>query len=202
MSTPAPADETMGGAIARNPVVQTLALMVLVSAVAWIGMFVGYSRLFVLATPLSERPWGLVTSVYAHLGPGHLLANAVIIAIAGGIVALSTSTLRFHLFFLTTGVLAGVVQVLVFHLQGTAIAVLGASGAAFALVGYVLTSNVVSQLVAGWLGISFRIAVVVFAVAAAWLTIEWSAPGSALLAHFTGAVLGLIAGHFRVLHTS
>jgi membrane associated rhomboid family serine protease len=122
--------------------------------------------------------------------------------VAGGLVALSTSSLRFHLFVLVTGVAAGVTQVAVFYVMGTPVAVLGASGATFALVGYVLTSNALSSAVTSWLQIPFAVVLVAAAFVAAALTIELSPPGSALLAHFVGAVLGLLAGHFRVLHVS
>ncbi|MFB6250930.1 MAG: rhomboid family intramembrane serine protease [Halobellus sp.] len=187
--------------IARNPVVQTLGAMTIASLATWAATLVGAGRLFVLASPIISRPWALVTSVYAHVGPGHLLANAVLIVLAGGVVALSTSTARFHLFFVASGAAAGVVQVLVAGALGTPTAVLGSSGAAFALVGYVLTSNPISQHVTGWLNLSARVVLVVVAIVAAWLTVEWSAPGSALLAHCAGAIIGLLAGYDRVLHT-
>ncbi|MFA1612057.1 rhomboid family intramembrane serine protease [Halobellus rubicundus] len=201
MAAESPADETMVGAIVRNPVVQTLGVMTLVSVATWAATIVGLGRLFVLAIPIESRPWALVTSVYAHLGPGHLFANAVMIALAGGIVVWSTTAIRFHLFFVATGAIAGAVQVVVAYAMGTPLAVLGSSGAAFALVGYVLTSNSISQVVTGWLNLSARVVIIVVAIIATWLTVEWSAPGSALLAHFTGAVLGLAAGHIRLLHT-
>jgi membrane associated rhomboid family serine protease len=200
MAAGSPADGSLSGAIARNPVVQTLVVMTIASLATWTATLVGGARLFVLTSPIASRPWALVTSVYAHLGPGHLLANSVLVVLAGGVVALSTSPARFHLFFVATGAAAGVVQVLVAGVLGTPVAVLGSSGAAFALVGYVMTSNPVSQYVTGWLNLSARVGLVVVAIAATWLTVEWSAPGSALFAHGAGAIFGLLAGHYRILH--
>lgn len=198
-----PAAEPPAGSFATDlvghPVIQTLVVMVVVSTATWVGSFAGLSRLFVLAPPVFSPPWTLVTSVYAHIGPGHLVSNAILIALAGGIVSLSTTRLRFHLFFLGTGVLAGVVQVLVFTWQGRPIAVLGASGAAFALVGYVLAANPAAAALRSLVGVPVRILVVVVAFVAAALTMWLSAPGSALLAHFTGATLGLLAGWRRLL---
>lgn len=185
--------------VARNPVVQTLGAMLVISTFTWASVFIGLSGLFILAPPLLNPPWALVTSVYAHAGPGHLLSNAVIVVLAGSFVAWSTTRLRFHLFFITTGALAGVAEVLIGGLFGPPTAVLGASGAAFALVGYVLTGNPASVAVLDQLRVPPRVLLVIVAVVAGALTIAFSAPGSALIAHLTGAILGLVAGRFRVL---
>lgn len=197
---PEPPPGSLAGDIVRNPVVQTLVLMVIVTTATWLAMFVRAGTLFVLTPPFTPAPWTLVTSIYAHASLGHFLSNAVMIVLAGSLVAVSTTWLRFHAFFLLTGIAAGVVQVAVFVFMGYPIALLGASGAAFALVGYVLTSNALSATLTSWLRIPFGIILAGSVFVAAALTIQYSAPGSALLAHFTGALLGLLAGHFRLLH--
>ncbi|KAB1198079.1 MULTISPECIES: rhomboid family intramembrane serine protease [Haloferax] len=194
-------DETLAEAIVWNPVVQTLTLMVVVSVATWLSTFAGFGRdLFVLTAPLAAHPWTLVTSVYAHVGPGHLLSNAVVLVVAGGLVAMSTSWLRFHLFFVVTGATAGAVQVLALSLFGLPIGVLGASGAVFALVGYVLTSNILSKGIFDRLRVPSWAVLLALVVIALVLTMQYSAPGSALVAHFTGATVGLVAGRFRLLH--
>lgn len=197
---PEPPAGSLVGDVLRNPVVQTLLVMVVVTTATWLAMFVRASALFVLAPPFSVAPWTLVTSIYAHASLGHFLANAIMIVLAGSLVAMSTTWLRFHAFFLVTGVAAGVVQVAVFVYMGYPIALLGASGAAFALVGYVLTSNAISATLTSWLRIPFSIVLAGSVFVAAALTVQYSAPGSALLAHFTGALLGLLAGYVRLLH--
>lgn len=187
------------GFLVGNPVVETLAVMLLVSLVGWAGTVVGLIGLFVLAPPVHTPPWSLLTSVYAHAGPGHLLSNALLVVIAGGLVARTTTRLRFHAFFLATGVLAGLTQVWLGGLLGRPVAVLGASGAAFALVGYLLASNPLSTGLLDRLGLSPRVVVVIVAAVAGGLTLAFSPVGSALVAHFTGAVLGLFAGRIRLL---
>ncbi|ELZ79613.1 hypothetical protein C455_08512 [Haloferax larsenii JCM 13917] len=195
------ADETLVGAIVRNPVVQTLVLMVSVSLATWVSVVAGFGRdLFVLTAPLSAHPWTLVTSVYAHIGPAHLFGNAVVLVVAGGLVAMSTSWGRFHLYFVVTGGIAGAVQVLALSLFGLPIGVLGASGAVFALVGYVLTSNILTKGIVDRLRVPRWAIGVVLVVVALVLTLQYSAPGSALVAHFTGVTIGLVAGRFRLLH--
>ncbi|QLG29560.1 rhomboid family intramembrane serine protease [Halorarum halophilum] len=173
--------------------------MLVVSVLTWAGTLVGLAGLFVLAPPILSPPWGLLTSVYAHAGPGHLLANAVVVAVAGSLVARRTTRFRFHGFFLVTGVLAGVAQVWVGGLLGRSVAVLGASGAAFALVGYVLVANPASAALLERVSVPPRVAAAVVAVAAAGLTLAFSPAGSALVAHFVGTVLGLVAGRLRLL---
>lgn len=199
----APTDDDAGSVVSRalfgNPVVETLVAMVVVSLATWTAALVGLTGLFVLAPPVFSPPWSLVTSVYAHIGPGHLLSNAVVVAVAGSLVAWSTTRLRFHAFFVTTGVVAGLAQVWLGSLLGSSAGVLGASGAAFALVGYVLAANPVSSTVLDRLRLPPRVTVLLVAVVAGTLTLLFSAPGSALVAHLTGAVLGLIAGRLRLL---
>lgn len=189
-------------ALIGNPVIETLVAMAIVTLLTWMSFLVGFAGLFVLAVPIWNPPWALVTSVYAHAGVGHLLSNALIVILAGSVVAWSTTRLRFHVFFITTGVVAGIAEVLAGNLLGQPTAVLGASGAAFALVGYVLTANPASTAVLDRLRLPPRILLVLVAFVAVVLTFLFSAPGSALVAHLTGAVLGLVAGRFQLLRVS
>ncbi|ESS06704.1 MAG: rhomboid family protein [uncultured archaeon A07HB70] len=148
-----------------------------------------------LATPVA-RPWTLVTSVYAHAGLWHLLANALVVGVAGLPVAAATTRVRFHGFFLATGAAAGVAQI-----AAGADAVVGASGAAFALVGYVLAANPVTGLLGARVDVSPRALVVVVAAVAVGLALLLGGSGGALVAHAAGAALGLAAGRSRVLAT-
>lgn len=189
-----------------RPVAETLAAMVAVSAAFWaVGVLARplAASLFVLSSPTVAHPWTLLTSVYAHAGVPHLLANAVVIVVAGVPVAAGTTRLRFHLFVLGTGALAGLAQVWGSGLLSVhAVGVLGTSGAAFALVGYVAAANLVTELlaaVADRAGIppwAVVLGVAAFALAAVFV---FSAPGSALVAHLAGLALGLIAGRVRLL---
>ncbi|SDM50849.1 Membrane associated serine protease, rhomboid family [Halogranum gelatinilyticum] len=198
-SDPPDSRSLVSRALLGNPVVETLAAMAVVSLLTWTAALVGLTGLFVLAPPVLSPPWALVTSVYAHAGPGHLVSNAVVVAVAGSLVAWSTTRLRFHAFFLTTGVLAGLAQVWLGGLFAPGVGVLGASGAAFALVGYVLAANPVSSTLLDRFRLPPRVTVLLVAVVAGGLTLLFSAPGSALVAHLTGAVLGLVAGRLRLL---
>jgi membrane associated rhomboid family serine protease len=171
------------------PLAETLGLMAAVTLVGWV---VGPADV-AMSAPFAA-PWTLVTSVYAHAGVFHLVSNAAVVGLAGLPVALTTSRARFHLFFLGTGAVAGVAQ-----LVAGASGVLGASGAAFALVGYVLAANPVVGVVGDFLDVPLRVGVAAVALVAVALTVVLSGAGSALVAHFAGAVLGLLAGWDRTL---
>lgn len=186
------------------------ALQVLASIAAAITPIAGVvGGLFVLAPPLTEAPWTVATSVYAHADVGHLLSNAVALVLFGWPVARATSRARFHAFFLVSGALAGVVQVLttVFLaelpiIRAEPTAVLGASGAVFALLGYLLASNRLSSSIASTFSISPLLSIGVFVVIAAVLTFATAAPGVALFAHFAGLLVGLFAGSLGLLDVS
>ncbi|GAB7009928.1 rhomboid family intramembrane serine protease [Halorubrum trueperi] len=160
---------------------------------------VGLAGMFALSTPLSLAPWTVVTSVYAHGSIGHLLANAIALLLVGPLVERRTTRLRFHAFVVTTGALAGIAQVTLGGLLGPSPAVLGLSGAAFALGGYLLAGNVVSATLFDRLRLSARAQFALFGLAALLLTATTAAPGVALIAHAVGAFSGLVAGRVGLL---
>jgi len=122
-------------------VVDTLGLFLLVGLLQVVAGLAGLAGgAFALSAPLSSRPWTLVTSVYAHAGPGHLLANAVALAGGGG-------------------------------------AVVGASGAVFALLGYLLAGNVVTARLLDRIELPPRAQVGLFVAVAAAVTVATAGPG-------------------------
>ncbi|GAB7019482.1 hypothetical protein JCM18750_23430 [Halostagnicola bangensis] len=170
-----------------------------------VGMMSG---LFVLSTPISNDPWTIVTSVYAHNGIGHLVSNSIALVLFGWPIARATTRLRFHAFFLVTGAIAGVSQILVMSgimsisgIGGSAPGVLGASGAVFALLGYLIAGNRVSSGFASVIEVPRWVTYLVFFALAVIVTLTTLAPGVALIAHFTGFLVGLLAGRARVLRT-
>lgn len=186
--------------MAGHPTLTTLAVFAIVFALQRLGEAVGLgSAMFVLALPLLDRPWTLVVSVYAHANLAHLAANALALAIVGPLVAYVTTAVRFHAFFVISGVLAGITQVVVTAPFG-ATAVLGASGAIFALFGYLLVGNRTSEHALSWLPVGRRGRLLLFAGLAVLVTLATAAPGVALVAHFSGFLIGALAGRGRLLH--
>lgn len=194
--------------MSRSPTLETLAVVLAVFVVQALLGALGSALVelavppLALAPPLAVRPWTLVTSVYAHAGLGHLVANTVALLAFGLVVERATTPARFHAFFVATGALAGASQVAVGSALGTPTAVLGASGAVMALLGYLVTGNRLSRgllarfdpgPVVRWLAYGALALAVVLATAG---------PGVALVAHGTGFLLGVVSGRLGLLRTS
>lgn len=197
------------GRISGSPTVQTLALMLAVSllywgvqAVAGLVPVIAAAPLFALGPAFPSTPWTLVTSVYAHANVAHLVGNAVTLLFVGLLLERATTNARFHTFVLVTGILAGLAQVLFGSLLLRPTLVLGTSGAIFALIGYVVTANPVSEVAFSRLRLTRGVQFLIFAVLAVLVTVLTGAPGVALVAHFTGLLLGLVAGRLHVLEPS
>ncbi len=185
-----------------GPIVDVLALFAIVAvAQTVVGVVGSATGPFALSPPVADDPWTIATSVYAHGGLGHLLSNSIALVLFGWPVARATTRLRFHVFFLLTGATAGIAQVWVMGILGAAAPVLGASGAIFALLGYLLASNPVAEGVAASVDVPRWVVLGFFAVVAAGVTVATMSPRAALVAHFTGLMLGLVAGRARVLQT-
>jgi membrane associated rhomboid family serine protease len=184
-----------------RPTLQTLAVVGVVFLVQQVTGLLGPLQyaLFVLDPTVFVRPWSAVTHVYAHANVGHLLANTVALALAGPLVAWRTSTVRFHAFFVVTGVLAGLGEVFLGVLFGPPSGVVGASGAIFALFGYLLTGNAVAAGLLDRLALSRRTQLALFAVVAVLVTLATASPRTALIGHAVGLGTGLVAGRLRLL---
>jgi membrane associated rhomboid family serine protease len=186
--------------VTRTATVQTLVLFAVVAVLQTLAGLVGAGGLFVLRPGSLLDPATVLVSVYAHDNLGHLLSNSLALLLLGLAVERGTTRLRFHLFFVTTGVIAGVVQILLTAPFVTdQPGVLGASGAIFALLGYLLAGNSVSGSLLSRVGLGRRAQLVLFVVVAGVVTVATAAPGVALFAHFTGLLLGLVAGRLRLL---
>lgn len=163
------------------------------------------AALFALSTPVTRDPWTVLTSVLAHGGPGHLLGNAVLFAVLGALLERDAPSGRFYAFFFGTGALAGLAQVWFGDLAAAALntttgtRVWGASGAVFALLGYLLTSNRLTDRVVGSVALPPRVQLLAFGAIAVAVTVWTGGPGVALVAHFTGLLLGLLAGRAHLL---
>jgi Rhomboid family. len=127
--------------ILTAPVAQTLVFMFGITLIG-IGGGPGLTGVATIAlkAPVLDPWWQPITATYGHVDWEHFFSNAVVVGIFGTGVAYTTTTLRFHAFFLVTGVVSSMVQVAVSDvLTGEfPTVVIGSSGAGFALIGYVL----------------------------------------------------------------
>jgi membrane associated rhomboid family serine protease len=189
--------------VTRTATVQTLVVFAVVAVLQALAGLVGAGGLFVLRPGSLLDPATVLVSVYAHDNLGHLLSNSLALLLLGLAVERGTTRLRFHLFFVTTGVIAGIVQIVVTapFVTGQP-GVLGASGAIFGLLGYLLAGNSVSGSLLSRFDLGRRAQVALFVVVAGVVTVATAAPGVALLAHFTGLLVGLVAGRLRLLRVT
>ncbi|WP_049930265.1 rhomboid family intramembrane serine protease [Halosimplex carlsbadense] len=188
--------------MSRSPTLTLVVAFVVVFALQRVVALLQIPLTFALAPPVGARPWTLVTSVYAHLSVGHLLANVAVLLLVGLYLERQTSRLRFHAFFLLTGALSGLAEVWASGLLGPGVAVLGASGGIAGLVGYVLAGNRMSDTLLDRTPLSPRAQLGVFVVVAGAVTVVTAGPGVALIAHFAGLLIGLAAGRLHLLRPS
>lgn len=182
------------------PTMTTLALFAVVFLGQVYGTVVGLSAgVFALALPLDHQPWTLVVSVYAHANVEHLAANTIALAVVGPAVAYLSTPFRYHAFFVISGMIAGITQVIAMAPFGGG-SVIGASGAIFGLFGYLLVGNPASNRLVSWISLGFRSSLVIFGILGGLLTLATASPGVALVAHFTGFLVGALAGRYRLLH--
>jgi membrane associated rhomboid family serine protease len=187
--------------LTHRPTVQTALACLAVSALQSLLGLVGVGlRAFALSLPLGARPWTLVTATYAHAGLAHLLANLLALLVVGLAVERGTTAPRFHAFFVASGALAGVAELLVGGLLGPSVSVIGASGGVFALLGYALTGNRLSDVLGRLVDLGRAGTLTLFVAVALLVTVVTASPGVALVAHFTGLLVGLLAGRGRLLH--
>jgi len=102
------------------------------------------ATLFVLRSDHPEYVWTWVTSVFAHGGIFHIVANSIGIFFFGQVVERRIGTKRFVALFLVSGVAAGLAQIgatLLLVGPGASIGVVGASGALLAIMGVLTILN-------------------------------------------------------------
>jgi membrane associated rhomboid family serine protease len=184
------------------PTMTTLAVFAVVFLVQAYATAVGLNAAaFALSLPLDHQAWTLVVSVYAHASVSHLAANTIALAIVGPAVSYLSTAFRYHAFFVLSGVLAGIAQVLAMAPFGGG-SVIGASGAIFGLFGYLLVGNPASTRLLSWVSLGLRGSLVVFGALGVAVTLTTASPGVALVAHFAGFLVGALAGRYRLLHAN
>lgn len=195
-------DKSISSIFLGKATTQTLVAIIFIFMVQSISqILIGNISIFTLMYPLSQDPISIVLSVYSHAGIGHLLSNAIALIIFGYLVETATSGKRFHTFFILTGIVAGIAEITFWIMfSGTAIQVLGASGAIFGLMGYALMGNDLSHSVIDFLELSKPKMIGLFVIISIIITLSTGGSGVALVAHGTGLIIGLISGYFKLLH--
>ncbi|MFB6129011.1 MAG: rhomboid family intramembrane serine protease [Halorhabdus sp.] len=100
-----------------------------------------YRSIFILQAEHPEYVWTWFTSIFAHGGISHIVFNGIVIFFFGRLVEDYIGSRDFTLLFLGSGVLAGLGQIAIMLVQATPGGVLGASGAALAIMGVLTILN-------------------------------------------------------------
>jgi len=143
-------DTGTGGPLAyvRGNVTYTfLGLMWVTFALQWVVLLVGgrplHNDLFTLSTANPEFVWTWITSVFAHspVNIFHIVFNSIVIYFFGTLVERYVGSRAFAILFVVSGVIAGLGQIAVSLVQSVPVNVLGASGAALAIMGVLTVLN-------------------------------------------------------------
>jgi hypothetical protein len=165
-----------------------------------------YRSIFVLTTAHPEYIWTWFTSIFAHGGFFHIAGNSIVIFFFGRIVERYVGSRDFAVLFLVSGALAGLGQIGLVILTTDVVApfgigtgVLGASGAALAVMGVltVLNPNLTVYLYF-LLPVPIWVLTIGFAAISALgvLSPQASAGGVAQGAHLVGLLLGVVYGQY------
>lgn len=139
-----------------------------------------------------DRPWTLVTSIFAHGGVLHLLVNVIVFVSFAPLLEMRVGRRDFLLVFFTSGVIAAAAQVAV---SPPEVIVLGASGA---ILGILAALAVLAPRipVLFFFIVPMRLWMVVAGFAAISALLAFTMPESSVanLAHLTGIIVGVAWG--------
>jgi membrane associated rhomboid family serine protease len=183
-----------------------LATIAVVFLLQHVALFIGgtalHRTLFVLHPNNPEYIWTWVTSIFAHqpFSFVHILGNSIVIYFFGRLAEKQMGTKAFTVFFLVSGILAGLGQIALQAIQSSGTyGVLGASGAALAILAFV---TVIKPDLTVYL--YFLLPVPIWAITGFYALISIAgslAPGAGLLsgdiahtAHLVGLIIGLWYG--------
>ncbi len=152
--------------------------------------------------------WTLITHIFVHGSPGHLLINMFVLFSLGGLSEKIIGRKRFFFFYIVSGIIAGAISVLASGFFGTGIGerifgrpdifMVGASGAIFAIAGlYVI---LLPRLRFGIIFLPFfslpayiMVPLVLFLMWILSIIFNWPIGN---MAHFGGFISGVIYGYY------
>ncbi|MBI2075897.1 MAG: rhomboid family intramembrane serine protease [Candidatus Aenigmarchaeota archaeon] len=139
-----------------------------------------------VAKDIAARPWILVTSVFLHSGPEHLVSNAFALVLFGLALESIIDGRRFATIFFVSGIAASIGSSLIYPVS------LGASGAIFGIIGALTMLRPKMAVYA------FGIPLPMVVASLLWALLDLGGlfypSGTANLAHLVGLAAGLTAG--------
>jgi membrane associated rhomboid family serine protease len=155
--------------------------------------------LFSLSSEHPEYVWTWVTSIFAHnpFGFFHIVGNSIVIFFFGPLVERYVGSRNFAILFLVSGALAGLGQIGIALAEGSTTLVLGASGAALAIMGVLTVLNPGLKV---YLYFIFPVPIWLLTAGYAVFSVFFLATGGggpiAHAAHLVGLVIGLAYGEY------
>lgn len=146
-----------------------------------------FTELFLLDSSIwIAEPWRLLTSMFLHGGPGHLLINMYVLFMFGTLIENRIGTKRFLTLYFISGLLASFAATFFYDLA------LGASGAIMGVIGITIMLLPNLQVLFFFvIPMSMRTAGIIIAA----LDIFAVLPGVAHAAHLAGLATGLAYGY-------
>ncbi len=152
-----------------------------------------YVTLGLQSTEWYKEPWTLVTSLFVHDFPWHILANMFSLYFLGSYLCNIIGDARFCAVYFAGGIIGNFFYILIEHLLGHQNSLaFGASGAIFAVAGAFTVLAPKMKVLAFPIPIPMPLWV---AIIGGFLLMSFF-PGVAWQAHLGGLVVGLIAGFF------
>lgn len=172
-------------------------ILILVNVLVYFIQFIlgdSFTNLFVLVPgDVLVRPWTLLTSMFLHGSPAHLLFNMYALLIFGGLIEQRIGTKKFVSIYLFAGLFAGAL----YSVFSTTPA-LGASGAIMAILGLaIMLLPDLRVLFFFVIPMSLRTAGIIFALIDIVGLFNPNS-GIAHLAHIGGLFVGLVYGYYFI----
>lgn len=152
--------------------------------------FMGY--LAPMRSTVLRRPWTLVTSIFVHGPPWHLVINGIVLFFIGSALERRIGSSKFLYLFLGVGVIAALAQVLV----SPESLILGASGAILGVLGALTVINPrMPILLFFFLPMPLWMLTLGYGTLQVTLAFLDAGGNVAHVAHFVGLIVGLLYGY-------
>ena len=180
----------------QHPEAKAVLALIAINIIFLIALLVKdnlYVTLGLQSTEWYKEPWTLVTSLFVHDFPWHILANMFSLYFLGSYLCNIIGDARFCAVYFAGGIIGNFFYILIEHLLGHPNSLaFGASGAIFAVAGAFMMLAPKMNVLAFPIPIPMPLWV---AIIGGFLLMSFF-PGVAWQAHLGGLIVGLIAGFF------
>lgn len=164
-----------------------------------IGVFGTFDSYFVFQKPIDEHWYTIVTNIYTHFEFSHLIGNSIYLLIGGILLERYTTVTRYHIFFILSGSFGALSEILIsYYIFEIDTGVIGASGAIFAIFGYLITSSFRRHLFENY-DVSFFKKIILTIILIFCVVLMSLGDNIAIYAHIFGFIFGMIAGRINLL---